>query len=72
MFMVDGKQREAWNHTAHLLAMLDNRLTFGKRDRSSKPSDFHPFLLREQREKENELLPNPLGIHVLKIFLPKE
>jgi hypothetical protein len=71
MAMADGKQREAWNHTAHLLAMIDNRLTFDKRDKTSKPSDFHPFCLREQREKKDELLPNPLGIHVLKVFLPK-
>jgi len=49
--MADGKQREAWNHTAHLLAMLDNRLTFGKRDTASKPSDFHPFLLRENEKR---------------------
>jgi hypothetical protein len=69
--MADGKQREAWNHTAHLLAMLDNRLTFGKRDTSGKPSDFHPFLQREKRKKEETPLPNPLGIHVLKVFLPK-
>ena len=70
--MADGKQREAWNHTAHLLAMIDNRLSFGKRNSASKPSDFHPFLLREKRHKDDELLPNPLGIQVLKIFLPKE
>ena len=70
--MADGKQREAWNHTAHLLAMIDNRMTFGKRDSSSKPSDFHPFLQRDkQRKKEDDLLPNPFGIHVLKVFLPK-
>ncbi len=70
--MADGKQREAWNHTAHLLAMIDNRMTFGKRDTPSKPSDFHPFLQREKREEEDVLLPNPIGIHILKVFLPKE
>ena len=71
--MADGKQREAWNHTAHLLAMIDNRMTFGKQDSSSKPSDFHPFLLREKREREKEeMLPNSFGIHVLKVFLPKD
>jgi len=51
--------------------MIDNRMTFGKRDTSSKPSDFHPFLQREKRNKDDDVLPNPLGIHVLKIFLPK-
>jgi len=52
-------------------ANVGNRLTFGKHDRSSKPSDFHPFLLREKQQQEDDLLPNPLGIHVLKVFLPK-
>ena len=70
--MADGKQREAWNHTAYVLAMLDNRLSLGKRDSSSKPADFHPYLLREKKLRDEELLPNPLGINILKVFLPKE
>lgn len=64
--MAEGKQREAWNHTSHLLAMLDNRLAFGKKE-PSKPADFHPFLIRKEKE---ESIPNPLGIQILKIFLP--
>lgn len=40
--MVDGRKREAWNHTAQLLAMVYNAHRDGKR-RAMKPTEFHPM-----------------------------
>jgi len=41
--MVDGRQREEWNHTAQLLAMLYNAFR-GKGQRALGPADFHPLI----------------------------
>src|SRR5690606_22134162 len=42
LWMAEGKQSEAWNHTANLLA-THWRIAAGKRGRNIKPSQFHPF-----------------------------
>ncbi len=39
--MVDGQEREAWNHTAELLAMLYNAHRDPKA-RTMQPAEFHP------------------------------
>jgi hypothetical protein len=41
--MVDGRQRDQWNHTAQVLAMLYNAFRASKA-RPLAPSDFHPYL----------------------------
>lgn len=40
--MLDGRKREAWNHTAQLLAMTYNAHRDGK-TRALKPAEFHPM-----------------------------
>jgi hypothetical protein len=40
--MAEGRQRDQWNHTSHLLAMLYNAFR-GKSARVLAPRDFHPF-----------------------------
>lgn len=40
--MVDGRQRDQWNHTAQVLAMLYNAFRSSKA-RSLGPADFHPL-----------------------------
>lgn len=44
--MVEGRQRNQWNHTAQVLAMLYNTHRDSK-TRALKPADFHPLLDRK-------------------------
>lgn len=41
--MVDGRQRDQWNHTAQVLAMLYNAFR-GSKARPLGPADFHPLV----------------------------
>ena len=41
--MAEGRQREAWNHTASLLALLANCHRDPKRSRACTVADFHPL-----------------------------
>jgi len=43
--MVEGRKREAWNHTAQLLAMVYNAHRDSKR-RAMRPAEFHPMAER--------------------------
>lgn len=40
--MVEGRQRDQWNHTAQVLAMLYNTFRASKA-RPLGPADFHPL-----------------------------
>jgi hypothetical protein len=42
--MAEGKQREAWNHTAALLALLANCHRDPRRSRAFAVTDFHPLV----------------------------
>lgn len=42
-WMADGRQRDQWNHTAQLLAMLYSAFR-GKGQRTLGPADFHPLV----------------------------
>ena len=41
--MAQARQRDAWNHTAALLALLANVHRDPKKGRALKPGDFHPI-----------------------------
>jgi hypothetical protein len=41
--MVEGRQRDQWNHTAQVLAMFYNAFR-GKGQRALGPADFHPLV----------------------------
>jgi len=41
--MVEGRQRDQWNHTAQVLAMLYNAFRASK-SRPLSPADFHPLV----------------------------
>ncbi len=49
--MAEGRQREAWNHTAALLAWIGNNNPHRKTSRTFHPRYFHPFA-RRTAEKE--------------------
>lgn len=40
--MVEGRQRNEWNHTSQILAMIYNAHRSPK-SRMMKPAEFHPF-----------------------------
>lgn len=42
LWMAEGRQRDAWNHTAQVLAMLYNAFR-SRGSRALGPRDFHPF-----------------------------
>jgi hypothetical protein len=48
--MTEARQREAWNHTSTLLAMLAN-VNRPKRMRAFKPDDFHPMTGRRNTDR---------------------
>jgi hypothetical protein len=41
--MTEGRQRDQWNHTAQVLAMLYNAFR-GRGQRALGPADFHPLV----------------------------
>lgn len=47
--MAEGRGREAWDHTAALLAAIAS--IFAKKGRSPKVADFHPYKQRDAKEK---------------------
>ncbi len=53
MKMSEAKQSEAWNHTATLVAYV-LKSQAGKKGRSIKPKQFHPFLGRQKKKLSNE------------------
>ena len=49
--MVDGRCREAWDHTASLMLIVAS-IVAGKNSRP-KLADFHPYMRQEQAPKKN-------------------
>jgi hypothetical protein len=45
--MAEAKSRQAWNHTASILAMLANTHRDPKKSRAARPADFHPHSGRQ-------------------------
>lgn len=43
--MAEARQRDQWNHTAQLLALMYNAWR-GRGQRALQPADFHPFVKR--------------------------
>jgi hypothetical protein len=52
--MVEGKQREAWDHTSALIAMLFN-CQRGKHDKALSPAQFNPFLMKAARKNRPKI-----------------
>ncbi|HPP54440.1 MAG TPA: hypothetical protein PK777_15920, partial [Thermoguttaceae bacterium] len=46
-WMVDGRQRDQWNHTSQILAMVYNAFCSPK-SRPLGPLDFHPLLKKKK------------------------
>ncbi|MGL6197019.1 MAG: hypothetical protein ACRC2T_19580 [Thermoguttaceae bacterium] len=64
--MAEGRQRESWWHTAYLLSMLHN-INRPAKTQPVNPIEYHP--MEQQRKREMELMANPIGINILKIFI---
>ncbi len=52
--MVEGKQREAWDHTSALIASLFN-CQRGKGDKALSPAQFNPFLMKAARKNRPKI-----------------
>ena len=51
--MVQGRQSDAWDHTAHLLAMVFNCHMDTRKGGAKSAADFHPFPGNKPRPKED-------------------
>lgn len=68
--MAEGRQRETWNHTSHLLAWIQNFAFRLKRDRNDvvSPRSLNPTLPKEKPLK----LPAGVWVETLRdVFVPK-
>jgi len=63
--MAEAKTREAWNHTAAMLALFANIHRDPAKGVVFTPADFHPL----ENRKPKQVIPKD-GIEALKIFLP--
>jgi hypothetical protein len=63
--MAEGRRKENWSHTSHLLAMLANANRDAKKQRQPfSPNDFNPFAAPPK--------PIPADITALKLLLPPD
>lgn len=49
-WMAEAVQFEKWNHTATLIATIENS-AFGKRGRRTRPQDRHPLIRQAPKRK---------------------
>lgn len=62
--MTHARRSEAWDHTAQVLAMLDNTRAFRK-GASAKPQDYHPFARELRQARPRIVLPAKQSIDIL-------
>ena len=68
LWMAEARRRDAWDHTASLLALTYNA-NRGKNQRARKPNDFHPLPTpREDRES----IPKTKDLSILKDVFVKD
>ena len=48
VYMVEGRQKDQWNHTSHVLCILANANRDPKRFGAFKPADFNPMIQRRR------------------------
>ena len=41
--MAEGRDKQCWNHTSHVLALIANVNRDPKKSRAFKPADFNPY-----------------------------
>lgn len=46
--MAEGRARENWTHTSHLLALVANVNRDPKKSRAFQPADFNPYARRDR------------------------
>jgi len=54
--MAEARQRDNWNHTAAVMALLVNINRDPKKSRPAKPADFHPMVRRRKAGMDWDLL----------------
>lgn len=64
--MAEARSREAWAHTASMLAMLANANRDPKKGRPFKPADFSPYPRKAREGAEEPERPMRADIRILK------
>lgn len=64
LWMIDGKQKVDWNHTAALMTLTANINRGKSSDRKFTPADFHPY--SEQPEEHERRVNDREGFELLK------
>ena len=64
MWVAEARQRDLWNHTASVMALIANVNRDPKKSRPAKPNDFHP--LRKSPTHPTNHRPPVTDISVLK------
>ncbi|HPC65344.1 MAG TPA: hypothetical protein P5175_06225 [Anaerohalosphaeraceae bacterium] len=49
LWMAEGHHRDAWQHTASVMALIANVNRDPKKTRAFKPSDFNPYVPKTSR-----------------------
>lgn len=53
--MVEGKQREAWNHTSHILATVLNVNRGSRHAKTFSPAECNPYLQSDARANRPQI-----------------
>lgn len=60
-WMSEAKQTQYWNHTAAMLATIEN-CAMGKKGRPTQPRDRHPFAKRGKQKLTESALDKMVGL----------
>jgi len=65
--MAEGRRRERWTHTSHLMALFANCHRDPKKGKPLAPRDFDPYARRSDRHADAI----PADISALKVFVAR-
>jgi hypothetical protein len=72
VWLAEARQRDQWNHTASVMALIANVNRDPKKGRPAKPDDFHPLRKYTTRTEPSERQPAIADISILKaIFVDR-
>lgn len=66
VWLAEARQRDQWNHTASVMALIANVNRDPKKGRPAKPDDFHPLRKHTIRTDSTERQPPIADISILK------
>ncbi len=66
VWLAEARQRDQWNHTASVMALIANVNRDPKKGRLAKPDDFHPLRKHNHSTESSERQPPVADISILK------